>query len=169
MADTSSTFSVNTYYYTNDTSDDDVLPIQRKDLSYKGKDVTDAQVKLWAETYKAVIRLINTIGYNCSHDDIPQTCLGVHLTSLMVFCGVKIGEVFTKERRMYYTNAFAYKDICDEFKNAQKLNTIIGDEKRLKKFLQSLTGRQEVRKVYGVDDETARMTTINIFGVIDWF
>lgn len=79
--------------------------VEKKEYKYSGENCSDEKFEEWHRVYKKVYNIIKFS--NKVPGNGAQIILAVHLTSLMVFCGVTPKDLFKKDRQKGYTCAFA--------------------------------------------------------------
>ena len=162
-------FSVEQRYYTDikKGSKEPVAPsAQIKTYKYSGEGISDEQVKAWKAIYQTVREMIKATGYNSTLSGKCETILATHITSLIVFCGVKTEELFIplKSNGYYVTNIFPFKSFDDIYDNTWRMPFTVRDEKLLKSFLETLKGSQDFIVSEEDDGEIQYVTTIKMNG-----
>lgn len=79
--------------------------VEKKKYEYSGENCSDEKFEEWQRVSKKVYNILlyshKVPGYGA------QMILAVHLTSLIVFCGVNPKDLFKKDKKEGYTCAFA--------------------------------------------------------------
>lgn len=162
-------FSVEQRYYTKiikGSKEPVAPPAQIKTYKYSGEGISDEQVKAWQAIYQTVSGTIKAIGYNSTLSGKCEAILATHITSLIVFCGVKTEELFIplKSNEYHITNIFPFKSFVDMYDEAWRIPFTVNDEKLLKSFLETLKGSQEPIVDEEDDEEIQYITMIKIDG-----